>query len=158
MSKEKDPKEDVEKLEQEREEYLNGWKRAKADLSNYKKDELKRLEDIARFANEDIIRDLLNILDSFELALRAMEKSGEVEKGVYLIQNQLEDLLRRRGLEKMDVQEGQLFDPGTHEAVMMMDGPPEKEGLVAEEIEKGYVLNGKIVRPAKVKIYKLSEK
>jgi len=158
MSKEKDPKEDVEKLEQEREEYLNGWKRAKADLSNYKKDELKRLEDIARFANEDIIRDLLNILDSFELALRAMEKSGEVEKGVYLIQNQLEDLLRRRGLEKMDVQEGQLFDPGMHEAVMMMDGPPEKEGLVAEEIEKGYVLNGKIVRPAKVKIYKLSEK
>ena len=158
MPKEKDPKEDIEKLEQEREEYLNGWKRAKADLSNYKKDELKRLEGIARFANEDIIRDLLNILDSFELALRAMEKSGEVEKGVYLIQNQLEDLLRRRGLEKMDVQEGQLFDPGMHEAVMMMDGPPEKEGLVAEEIEKGYVLNGKIVRPAKVKIYKLSEK
>ncbi len=158
MPKEKDQKEDIEKLTEEREEYLNGWKRAKADLSNYKKDELKRLEDIARFANEDIIKDLLNILDSFELALKAMEKSGEVEKGVYLIQNQLEDLLRRRGLEKMDVQEGQLFDPGMHEAVMMMDGPPEKDGLVAGEIETGYVLNGKIVRPAKVKIYKLSEK
>jgi len=158
MSKEKDPKENIEKLSLECEEYLNGWKRAKADLANYKKDELKRLEELVRFANEDIIRDLLNILDSFELALRAMEKSGEVEKGVYLIQNQLEDLLRRRGLEKMDVQEGQLFDPNMHEAVMMIDGSKEKGGLVAQEIEKGYALNGKIVRPAKVKVYKHLEK
>ena len=51
MSKEKDPKENIEKLKQECEEYLNGWKRAKADLSNYKKDELKRWEEFARFAN-----------------------------------------------------------------------------------------------------------
>ena len=158
MPKEKDLKEDIEKLKGECEEYLNGWKRAKADLANYKKDELKRLEELVRFANEDIIRDLLNILDSFDLALQAMEKSGEVEKGVYLIQNQLEDLLRRRGLEKMDVQEGQLFDPSMHEAVMVTDGPDEKEGLIAEEIEKGYVLNGKVMRPAKVKVYKHKEK
>ncbi len=158
MSKEKDGKENIQKLSRECDEYLNGWKRAKADLANYKKDEMKRLEELARFANEDIIRDLLNILDSFELALRAMEKSGEVEKGVYLIQNQLEDLLRRRGLEKIDVQEGQLFDPGVHEAVMVIDGPKEKGGLIAQEIERGYVLNGKIVRPTKVKVYKDLEK
>src|SRR3989338_1021246 len=158
MSKEKDPKEDIEKLKQECEEYLDGWKRAKADLANYKKDELKRLEDIARFANEDIIRDLLNILDSFDLALQAMEKSGEVEKGVYLIQNQLEDLLRRRGLEKMDVQEGQMFDPSMQEAVMTVEGSNEKDGLIAESIEKGYTLNGKVVRPAKVKVYKHMKK
>src|SRR3990167_6902942 len=135
MPEEKDPKEEMEKLKGECEEYLNGWKRAKADLANFKKDELKRLEELAGFANESIIRDLLNILDSFDLALRAMEKSGEVEKGVYLIQNQLEDLLRRRGLEKMDVQEGQLFDPSMHEAVMVTDGPDGKEGLIAEGIE-----------------------
>ena len=158
MSKEKDPKEDIEKLKQECEEYLNGWKRAKADLSNYKKDELKRWEEFARFANEDIIRDLLSILDSFELALRAMESSGEIEKGVYLIQNQLEDLLHRRGLEKIDVQEGQVFDPGSHDAVMMADGAQDKDGLIAEEVERGYILNGKVIRPAKVKVYKHLEK
>ena len=158
MSKEKDPKEDIEKLKQECEEYLDGWKRAKADLANYKKDEFKRLEELVRFANEDIIIDLLNILDSFDLALQAMEKSGEVEKGVYLIQNQLEDLLRRRGLEKMDVQEGQMFDPSMQEAVMTVEGSNEKDGLIAEGIEKGYVLNGKVVRPAKVKVYKHLEK
>ena len=158
MSKEKDPKEDIEKLKQECEEYLDGWKRAKADLANYKRDEFKRLEELARFANEDIIRDLLNILDSFDLALQAMEKSGEVEKGVYLIQNQLEDLLRRRGLEKMDVQEGQMFDPSMQEAVMTVEGSNEKDGLIAESIEKGYTLNGKVVRPAKVKVYKHMKK
>ena len=158
MSKEKDPKEDIEKLKQECEEYLDGWKRAKADLANYKKDEFKRLEELVRFANEDIIIDLLNILDSFDLALQAMEKSGEVEKGVYLIQNQLEDLLRRRGLEKMDVQEGQMFDPSMQEAVMTVEGSNEKDGLIAEGIEKGYVLNGKVVRPAKVKVYKHMKK
>ena len=158
MSKEKDPKEDIEKLKQECEEYLDGWKRAKADLANYKKDEFKRLEELVRFANEDIIRDLLNILDSFDLALQAMEKSGEVEKGVYLIQNQLEDLLRRRGLEKMDVQEGQMFDPSMQEAVMTVEGSNEKDGLIAESIEKGYTLNGKVVRPAKVKVYKHMKK
>src|SRR3989344_5898498 len=125
MSKEKDPKEDIEKLKGECEEYLNGWKRAKADLSNYKKDEFKRLEELVRFANEDIVRDLLNILDSFDLALRAMEESGEVEKGVYLIQNQLEDLLRRRGLEKIEAHEGDVFAPSLHEAVMLVDGPEE---------------------------------
>ncbi len=158
MSKEKDPKENIEKLKQECEEYLNGWKRAKADLSNYKKDELKRWEEFARFANEDIIRDLLSILDSFELALRAMEQSGEVEKGVYLIQNQLEDLLHRRGLEKIDIQEGQIFDPGLHDAVMMADGAENQDGLIAEEVERGYMLNGKVIRPAKVKVYKHLEK
>ena len=158
MSKEKNPKEDIEKLKGECEEYLNGWKRAKADLANYKKDELKRLEEFTRFADEDIIRDLLNVLDSFELALQAMEKSGEVEKGVYLIKNQLEDLLRRRGLEKMDVREGQTFNPSMHEAVTVVDGPSEKRDLVADEIEAGYLLNGKIIRPAKVRVYKHLEK
>ena len=158
MSKEKDPKEDIEKLKRECEEYLDGWKRAKADLANYKKDEFKRLEELVRFANEDIIIDLLNILDSFDLALQAMEKSGEVEKGVYLIQNQLEGLLRRRGLEKMDVQEGQMFDPSMQEAVMTVEGSNEKDGLIAESIEKGYTLNGKVVRPAKVKVYKHMKK
>lgn len=158
MSKEKDPKEDIEKLRQEREEYLDGWKRAKADLSNYKKDEFKRLEELVRFANEDIIRDLVSILDSFDLALRAMEKSGEVEKGVYLIQNQLEDLLRRRGLEKIEVQEGDVFDPSLHEAVMVVDNPDGKDGLIAEGIEKGYSLSGKVIRPVKVKVYKHVEK
>lgn len=157
MSKEKPEKSEVDKLKEERDEYLDGWKRAKADLSNYKKDELKRLQELARFANEDIIRDLITILDSFDLAIRAMEKNGKVEKGVYLIKGQLEDLLQKRGLEKMEVAEDQQFDPAFHDAVTTIPGDEEKDGLIAEEVETGYVLNGKVIRAARVKVYKVDK-
>ncbi|MCR4260733.1 MAG: nucleotide exchange factor GrpE [Candidatus Colwellbacteria bacterium] len=158
MSKEKPEKSEADKLKAERDEYLDGWKRAKADLANYKKDELKRLEEIVRFANEDIIRNLLSVLDSFELALSAMERDGQVEKGVYLIKNQLEDLLHRRGLERMEVTDGIRFDPGIHDAVTTVPGEKAQDDLIAEEVEAGYTLNGKVLRPAKVKVYRHSEK
>ncbi|MEX2054259.1 MAG: nucleotide exchange factor GrpE [Candidatus Colwellbacteria bacterium] len=158
MSKDKSEKNEAGKLEEERDQYLDGWKRAKADLANYKKDELKRLEEIVRFANEDIISDLLTILDSFELALAAMERDNKVEKGVYLIKNQLEDLLRRRGLERMEVAGGTGFDPNIHDAVTTVPGDKSQDDLIAEEVEAGYTLNGKVVRPAKVKVYKFTDK
>ena len=94
-------KEDLDKVSRERDEYLDGWRRSKADLINYKKDELKRLEEMAKYGNEEVIRDLISVLDSLELAISTLEKSeGSVEKGVYLIKAQLEDILRRRGLNK----------------------------------------------------------
>ena len=61
--------EELEKISKERDEYLDGWRRSKADLINYKKEELKRLEEMAKFGNEEVIRDLISVLDSFELAL-----------------------------------------------------------------------------------------
>lgn len=155
---EKEKKEEDSKLQQERDEYLDGWQRAKADLANYKKDEFKRLEEVARFANEDIVRDLLNILDSFELGLAAMEKDSKVEKGVYMIKGQLEDLLRKRGLEKIRVQEGQPFDPNIHEAVTTVKAEDKEDDSVAEEVETGYSFNGKVLRAAKVKVYKQKDK
>ncbi|MDP3953570.1 MAG: nucleotide exchange factor GrpE [bacterium] len=158
MPKDKSQKNETDKLKEERDEYLDGWKRAKADLANYKKDELKRLEEIVRFAGEDIIRNLLSILDSFELALSAMERDGKVEKGVYLIKSQLEDLLRRRGLERMEVAEGVRFDPGIHDAVTTVPGEKIQDDLIAEEVEAGYILNGKVLRPARVKVYKFKDK
>lgn len=162
MPKDKNPKKEpevseLEKLEQQRDEYLDGWKRAKADLINYKKDEFKRLEEMVRFANEDLIHDLLSVIDSFDLAVAAMEKSGEVEKGVYLIKSQLEDVLRRRGLERIEASKGTEFDPNVHEAVAALETETEVDNIVAEEIEAGYRLNGKVIRAAKVKVYKQKE-
>jgi len=112
------------------------------------------IKDLLSSVHEDIVRELLTILDSFGLALRAMEKEGTVEKGVYLIKGQLEDLLQKRGLEKMEVAEGQQFDPNIHDAVTTAPGTKEQDNLVAEEIEAGYTLNGKVLRAAKVKVYK----
>ena len=144
----------LEKLTKERDDYLAGWQRAKADLSNYKKDELKRLEEIARFANAEIILDLIRVLDSFELGLSAMERMGEVEKGIYIIRGQLEDTLKKYGLERIEVKEVAPFDPGLQEAVASVDGEEAQDGHIAGEVERGYLLHGRVLRAPKVKVYK----
>jgi len=146
--------EDVEKLSKERDDYLAGWQRAKADLANYKKDEFKRLEEVARFSNTEIILDTIRVLDSFDLGLAAMEKMGKVEKGVYLIKSQLEDVLKKYGLERIEVREGDKFDPNLQEAITSVDGNESQDGLIAEEVEKGYALHGRVLRAPRVKVYK----
>jgi len=149
----KDFEERLEKCAKEKEDYLNGWKRAKADLINYQKDEAKRFEEILKFGNMDLTRDLIPVLDSFDLALTMLEREGKAEKGVYMIRSQLEDALKKRGLERVSVSLGQPFDPNLHESV----GEIESEhtpGTIALEIERGYLLNGRVVRPARIKLAK----
>ncbi len=148
------PETDEEKIKKEREEYLDGWKRAKAELINYKNDELKRVSEIIRFAGEDIARDMVEILDSFDLCIASLSADNQsLAKGVYMIRTQLEDLLKKRGMERIIVSVGHQFDPGLHEAIstIQSDKPP---GIVIEEIEKGYTWNGKLLRPARVVVSK----
>ena len=139
--------------QKEREEYLDGWKRAKADLLNYKKDEAKRFEIMLKFANEGMIRELILVLDSFDLALAALEKEKRAEKGMYLIKAQLEDILRQHGLEQVIVPIGQPFNPAFQEAIASVESE-KSSGTVIEEVERGYLLNGKLIRPARVKVAK----
>jgi len=148
-------KDGLKKVKEERDEYLDGWKRAKADLINYKKEELKRLEEVVKFANEAMIGDLIVVLDSFELALATLDrKDSHVEKGMYMIRAKLEDVMERRGLEKIEVEVGQEFDPNYHEAVDVVDGGKEKSNTIAEEVGTGYKLHGKVIRASRVKVYK----
>src|SRR3989344_3808042 len=150
-----DPQEKLAATEKQRDEYLAGWQRAKADFINYRKEEMKHLEDIARYGSEEIIRDFIGVLDSFDLGLRAMEKAGSVEKGVYMIRAQIEDILRRRGVERISVKVGDEFNPAFAEAVAMADPPAGgRPGTILEEIEPGYKLHDKIIRPARVKVSK----
>ncbi len=142
---------EVEQIRKEREDYLEGWRRAKADFINYKKDELKRFKQIAEFGNEELIRNLIPVLDSFALGLTMLEKAGVVEKGVYMIKSQLEDVLRRQGLQRIIVTAGDKFDPNYHEAVGTVPSG-DAAGTIVEEMEAGYVLHGKVIRPARVKI------
>ena len=139
--------------ERKRDEYLSGWQRAKADFVNYKKDELKRLEEIARYGNEDLIAELIQVLDSFDLGIAALEKAGPVEKGIYMIRVQIEDVLKKRGIEKITVKAGDACDLSVCEVVgeIESDAPA---GAVAQEIEPGYKLYDKIVRPVRVKVAK----
>jgi molecular chaperone GrpE (heat shock protein) len=144
---------DGEKIRQERDEYLDGWKRAKADLLNYKKDETKRLEEIIKFGSQEILRDLLPVLDSFDLALQVLEKDGHAEKGVQMIRNQLENVLKKRGLIEIKVNPGDAFDPNIHESIGEMESQ-ESEGSVALEVEKGFMLHDKVLRASRVKLSK----
>lgn len=145
-----DDKNDIQK---QAEEYLNGWKRAKADLINYQKDEKKRFEEFAKFSNAAMIKEMVSVLDNFDLAISAMEKQGSPDKGIYMIRTQLADALKKQGLEAMAVNPGEVFDPSVHEAVgeTESDHPP---GAIAEVLENGYILNGQVIRPARVKISK----
>jgi molecular chaperone GrpE len=147
------PISELEEAQKQRDEYLAGWQRTKADFINYKKDEAKRLEEIAKYGSVDLIKDLISVLDNFDLALRSLEKAGPVEKGIYLIRSQIEDILKRRGLEKVSVKPGDEFDPMIAEAMseVASEHPP---GTIVEEIEPGYRLHDKVVRPARVIISK----
>lgn len=144
-------KEQISKLEKEKEEYLNGWKRAKADAINLQKDEMKRLEEVMKFANADLIKDLLLVLDSFELSMLAT-KDPEARKGIEIIYSQLEKTLNKQGLEKIKAL-GEIFDPSLHEA-MLQEESEKESGTILEEMVKGWKLNGKVIRPTKVKISK----
>ena len=146
-------KEQLAAAEKARDEYLAGWQRAKADFVNYKKEEMAHLQDVAKYGSEDLVKDLLVVLDNFDLGLRAMEKNGGVDKGIYLIRSQIEDILKKRGLSKIAVHPGDAFDPSVAEAMLEMasDKPP---GTVLEVAEPGYRLHEKVLRAAKVIIAK----
>lgn len=142
--------------EKARDEYLAGWQRTKADFINYKKEEMKHLEDVARYGSEDLIRDLIGVIDNFDLGLRTMEKSGPVERGIYLIRTQIEDILKKRGLVKIEIKPGDEFDPMIAEA--MTEVPSERPpGTIVEEVEPGYRLGEKVLRPARVILSKGKE-
>jgi len=146
-------KEQLAAAEKARDEYLAGWQRAKADFVNYKKEEMMHLEEVAKYGSIDLIKDLLIVMDNFDLGLRAMEKAGAVDKGVYLIRSQIEDILKKRGLSKIEVAVGDQFDPMTAEAMAAIesDKPP---GTIVEIAEPGYRLHDKVLRAAKVIISK----
>ncbi len=143
-------KEDLKRCETDRKEYLGGWQRAKADYINYKNEDGKRMEDMARFITAGFIQEILPVLDSFDLAL-GHGLSAEMERGILLIRSQFEDILRKRGLEQIKVEPGGKFNPEKHESVgeTESDFP---EGTIAEEVQKGYLLRGKVLRPVRVRL------
>lgn len=145
----KTPK-DLEKLKKQAEEYLAGWQRARADLINYKKRQEKEAIEFKKYVRQEMILELLPILDSFQLALEQAPKDSQWIKGIFQIKNQLEDLLKNRGVEEIKAM-GEKFNPELHEAIEKVEGKG-KEGQVVEEVQKGYLLNGRVIRPSKVKV------
>jgi len=131
------------------EEYLAGWQRAQADFINYKRRTEQEKEEISRFANAILILNLLPILDDLERALTSipprLAKLSWVD-GIRLIERKLQAGLEAQGLSQIKAL-GEPFDPNLHEAARLGKG---KEGIVIEELQKGYNLRDRVLRPSKV--------
>ncbi|MBI3442914.1 MAG: nucleotide exchange factor GrpE [Candidatus Sungbacteria bacterium] len=143
--------------EDEKKAYLDGWQRAQADAVNYKKDEGKRLEDLGRFITQSMLSDLLPVLDSFDLALQSFSAKGgqqnQIEQGVLMIRSQLTDAFKKRGVAQIEVMPGDAFNPEKHESVGEVESD-KLAGTVAEEVQKGYTLAGRVIRPVRVRLAK----
>lgn len=141
----------IKELEQKAEEYLNGWKRVKADFVNYKKEQEQVFSEFVKFANQSLILQILPVLDNFNLAIKHLPedlKDSEWVKGVLHIKTQLEDIMKTQGLEEIKVTKGELLNPQLHEVI----GGRVGGNLIVEEVQKGYKLHGKVIRAAKVKV------
>jgi len=148
-------KKQLEECQKKRGEYLAGWQRARADFINHKKEEIERMEGFLKYAMEEFIFKILPILDSFNLAeKKSLEKGKNPEvEGFLQIKKQLEDFLKSEGVEEIKTA-GQEFDPNLHEAMEQVEAKDKEPGIIVEEIQKGYKINGRLLRPAKVKVVK----
>ena len=153
---------DIEKLMAERDEYLAGWQRAKADFANAKKRMEETMVEFRSMANEGLIEELLPVLSSFEMAFAnkaAWEKDDKNWRmGVEHIYSQMKGVLAANGLKEIDPV-GQRFDHNLHEAVRHDPvDDASKSDAVLSVVEKGYMLGTKLIRPAKVVVGEFAEK
>ncbi|MDD5639530.1 MAG: nucleotide exchange factor GrpE [Candidatus Pacebacteria bacterium] len=147
--------EKINELEMKNKEVFAGWQRAEANFLNYKNQESERLNNFSLHIKENILEGLLPVLDNFNLAEKAIPKDKQSDnniKGLLLIKRQLDYFLKSMGLEEI-ITINMPFNPLTSEAVEEIKADVQK-GIVVEEIQKGYKLNDKVIRPAKVKISK----
>lgn len=145
-----EPANELETTKKERDEYLAGWQRAKADFSNYQKDEARRNEEFAKWALAALVHELLDILDSFDVALA--QSANDAEKmGLKLIRTQFMSALTKYGLEPIPAEKGSRFNPELHEAISH-EPSDQPEDTILEEIQKGYLLHKRVLRPSKVKV------
>ena len=169
MEKEiEDLKKKLEECQKLKEEYLAGWQRARADFLNYKKEEMERIGEFFKYANLNLILKFLPILDNFEIAEKKLPENLKTDvnvKGILQIKNQILEFLKNQGVEEIKAV-GEAFDPNLHEVMEEIEpafapasaeaaaGKEIKSGVIIEEIQKGYKINGRLLRPAKVKVTK----
>jgi len=130
--------------------------RVQADFENYCKRTEREKEQFRKYANAEIIKQLLPLLDSMQAAEENLKKQEKVEKGdaikgIKLLRQQLLDLLKRHGLQEIKCV-GEKFNPMLHEALMQGKEKEKEEGIILEELQKGYTLNERVLRHSKVKV------
>ncbi|MEK7180470.1 MAG: nucleotide exchange factor GrpE [Patescibacteria group bacterium] len=148
-------KEKIKTSDTEKQKYLENWQRDKADFVNARKDDERRNTEVIKFAKESLVDEIIPVLDSFELAFRSPSWNSvapEWRTGVEYIHSQLKTVLLNNGLTEIDPL-GVAFNPHEHQAIGTVESEDEEDdGKVLEVLQKGYKLNGKVIRTANVKI------
>jgi len=148
-------KQELENLKKEYDSVYDRLLRKQAEFENYRKRVDREKSEYTQFASSELMKELLNALDSFDLALRNASGDGggreNTLRGFELIYKQIQDTLARFGLKPIEAK-GKMFDPNFHQAVSTQASSDVDENIVLEEMRKGYTLNGRLLRPAMVTV------
>ncbi len=148
-------KKQVENLENILKEKNEEILRRAADLDNYRKRLTKETEDKVRFANQAVVKDFLPVIDNIEMALQHTEEGSPLREGIELTIKSFKDVLSRHGVTEINSEIGTIFDPAVHEAIMMDNNAEYENNAITLCVQKGYILNDRVIRPAKVKVNKI---
>jgi len=142
----------IEKLTAELKEKEDRVLRLQADFENFRRRTSKEKEELSAVVTQGMLKDMLPLLDNFERAMAAEAKDGEAfQKGVEMIFTQFTEILKKNGLEHIEV-EGQKFDPNFHQAVMRVQDADMEDDDIAQELQKGYMVKGRVIRPSMVQV------
>jgi len=144
------PLAEFEAVSGERDQYLDSLRRLKAEFDNSRKRQERERTRILESASEKLVQELLPVLDNLD---RALQSEGDIRGGVRATREQLAEVLANEGLLPV-ASDGQPFDPNVHEAVMGQPSEDHEEGTVLQTFQRGYLLNGRAIRPAKVVVAK----
>ncbi|MGZ3859651.1 MAG: nucleotide exchange factor GrpE [Flavisolibacter sp.] len=147
---------EVEKLRLQVEELNDRYLRQAAEFDNFKRRNARERMELIQTAGKDVITDLLDVMDDSERAQQQMESTDDIQQvrqGVQLVFTKLRNILSSKGLKAMETV-GKDFNPDLHEAITEIEAGPDKRGKVVAEVQKGYYLNDKIIRFAKVVVGK----
>lgn len=142
---------ELERLRAEIAELRDRTIRTLADFENYRKRTERERRELTRYAAADVLRDVVEVVDNLERALAAEGGSDDLKTGVELILRQAHELLRRSGVQRVPAL-GEPFDPAVHEAVSRVEDPEVAEPLVTDELQPGYLLHERLLRPARVRV------
>jgi len=152
-----DSESDVEKLRAERDSLVNRLARMQAEFDNARKRAAKEQQDFRDYALVDTIKSIIPVLDSFDRALQTSPEKSEFHSGMELIHKQLVDALSKLGVKPISAK-GEQFDPRYHEAIEMVDTEDVDDHKVLEELQRGYRLKDRLLRPAMVKVARNSRR
>ncbi len=151
-SQEQEAAKELEDLKKQLSDGVERMKRLQADFENFRRRTRQEKEELSNMVVQDFIKELLPMLDNFDRAMAAeATDAAKFQQGVEMIYNQLTEVLKSKGLEKIDTTDAK-FDPNFHQAVMRVENPDLEDEAIAMELQKGYMVKGKVIRPAMVQV------